>query len=324
MVARRGARTSTRGTPFVRNYKDEEWREPSEGYNGPEPQKGLYPMTLVRVEPHQTEAGNDSIHWQFQATEDAVHANGDEYAGWIGHAYTNDEGAKFREQEIMVALGAIRPNGQYKGTLEALLKKYGNVVVLGRVIREKYIPEGETDGEWRAKLRTVIKSRDNVPGKKRPLDEDGDYDDDVEVDEDVEEEAPVAPPKRARRGKAAPEPEPEEVEEDEDAEEAGDDEEYDPDELFEDLSEMTLVALKKRAKEEFDFTTAELRGKTAEDIIAEIFEALELELPEDEAEEEVEEEPEPPKRSARTRTTTKAKPTRARAAKKGGDQDPPF
>jgi len=308
----------SRGTSFVRNYKETEWREPGEGYTGEEPMKGLYPMRLVGVEPHESAEGNASTHWTFQCTAEAIGKNGDSYEGWRGHKYTNDEGAAFIEQQILVALGAIRPNGTIKTTLEELVRKYGKVTVLGRVVRERYIPE-DGEPEWRAKLATVLKNRDAPRGTG------SDDDDEDEADEEVEEAPPTTRTSRRASRKPAPASaaDPEEDEEDEE-EDDQEEEPYDLDELGEELEGLTPVQLKKRAREEFGFTTAQLRGVAAEDIIEQILDKVEAE--QDGEDEEEEPEPEPPKRSkARAATATKSAASgRKRASTPTADDEPPF
>lgn len=313
-----------RGTPFKRNYSDTEWREPGEGYNGPEPQKGLYPFTLVDVREHESSAGNDSIHWTFEATADAE-KNDENYAGWRGHIYTNDEGAKFKEQQVLVALGAIKPNGSYSGTLEGLLKKYGKVVVMGRVIRERYTPDDGGEGEWRAKLTTILRPRADTPGAKtsrQAVDDEEEY-----TDEEVEERTTRAKTSARRRGRPAQEPEPEEVDEETEEE----DEEARLDALQEELEGMSLVALKKLAKEEYELSAADLRGLDKDDVIEKIMDIEQDEDAEEEPEEDEEEEepPPPPKRSA---TNARAKgpsrssrsSSRTRSSRTKNDDEPPF
>lgn len=312
-----------RGTRLRRDYSKTEWREPGEGYDGEEPTKGLYPLMLVDVAEHTSGEGNDSVHWTFQMTEEAVGKNGDSYTGWRGHIYTNDEGALWKEQQIMVALGAIKPNGSYNGTLEALLKKYGKVVITGRVVRERYIPDDGGEGEWRAKLVTIMKSReDGSPARGRNRD-----DEDVDnIDEDEVEEKPT---RRSRR-KADPEPEPTlvEVEEEEEPEE-----EYDLQELEKELESTSLVALKKRAREEFGHPVSKLRGLDKDDIIILILDTLEESEEEEDPEEVEEEEPEPPKRTrggragavkSSSRTTSSGRISARRGKANDEEDEPPF
>lgn len=276
-----------------RSYKDQEWREPGEGYNGEEPQKGLYPMKLVNVEEHVTQNGDESIHWVFEMTADAGRGN-DSYEGWRGHIYTNDNSTAWKEQQVLVALGAIQPRGSINMTLDALLKKFGKVTVMGRVLREKYIPEdGDGEGEWKAKLQSVLKSRDAVGPKRKGRDADDDDEDEPFVSEEDEDDEEEAPPKRSTRSRRKAEPEPEEDEEEDEEE---DDEEVDPDELAEELEALSLAALKKRAREEYSVKV--VRGMDADAIIDAILETLE-DQDDDEDDEEEEEEPEPPKRGRR-------------------------
>jgi hypothetical protein len=306
------ATRSTRGTPFNRDYREEEYREPGEGYDGPTPHKGLYPFVLERVALHTSQDGNEGVKWTFRATEDAESKDGKEsYEGFRGFLYTNEEGAFWKEQQIMVAIGAIKPNGVYKGTLEALNKKYAETLVTGRVIRERYIPE-DGEPEWVAKLTTVMKPRDTTETtpRRRTAKADDDLDDTADdVDEDVEEEETPRASSR-RRAKPAPEPEPEDDEA----------EVYDLDELAEELEGLTLVALKKRAKEEFGFTTGQLRGLDTEDLIEKILDVVE----EEQGAEDEEPEPEPPAKRARGRASTAKAGSRAKRSRDDTDQDPPF
>jgi hypothetical protein len=292
-------------TRFQRDYSGTEWREPGEGYDGPVPQKGLYPFTLERVQEHESKEGNESLKWTFVIDDAATSKDGTEsYAGFRGYIYTNDEGALWKEQQIMVALGAIKPGGQYKGTLEGLMKKYGKVPVVGRLVRERYIPE-DGEPEWTAKLTSVMRPRTSVPT--------GAQDDEEEIDDEDDERPARSSASRARH--SAPEPEP------------ADDEELDLDELAEELEGLSVVALKKRAKDEFSIPAATLRGMDKEDIIEAIMESLEEGSDEPEPEEE---EPEPPKRSARARASSRDRSasssrTSARGRKKDDEElDPPF
>lgn len=324
MATRRG---STKGTPYKRDFRNEEYREPGEGYQGEEPTKGIYPAVLVSVQEHTSQNDTESLHWIFELTEDAIGKNGDSYAGWRGHVYTNDEAAAWKEQQILVGLGLMKPNGTISTTLEQMAKKAKPCKV--RIDRERYIPD-DGDPEWRAKIGSVMMDRDGGATKsKRSKDEDvdeEDYDDEPEdVDEDEEEEPePPARSRRASRSRKA-EPEPEEDEEEE-AEEPEDEEEeaVDPDELAEELEGLSLAALKKRAREEYGVKIT--RGMTADDIIDAVLEGLEAEDADDEPEEE--EEPEPPKRGRSSRsakTAAKATPSRSRrGSKKAEDDEPPF
>lgn len=303
--------TRTKGTRFERDYSEEEYREPGEGYNGEEPTKGLYPFRLVDLREHTSQSDNESLHWTFEMTEDAVGKNGDSYAGWRGHLYTNDDAALWKEQQIMVALRLIKPRGKYRGTLESVLQKGSKVIVMGRVIRERYIPDDGGEGEWRAKLTSVMIPKTTTASGARA------DDDDVDDEEEDEEPAPRRS-SRTRRTPAAPEPEPDENEDEEEDDEESEEETgegYDLDQLEEELGGLTLVQLKKRAKEEFGFTASGLRGMKADDLIEAILEKVDTEQADDE---EPEEEPEPPRRASRAKTA----PPKTRGRR--GSDDPPF
>lgn len=307
---------ATRGTRVERDYSQEEYREPGEGYTGEEPLKGIYPFRLVSVQEHTSKEDTESWHWIFEAQDDAVGKNGDEYAGWRGHIYTNDSTTLWKEQQIMVALGLIKPKGKYKGTLEQIQAKGQKTPVNGYVIRERYIPDDGGEGEWRAKLVSVMMPKDGTAKRTRSDDEEDAYDD-LQEAEAEETPAPTRSSRRRSTAAAAPDPEPDEEEEEEDDDDGPDEELYDLDELGEELEALTLVALKKRAKEEWGFTTASVRGMSAEDLVEKILDKVEdMQGAE---EEEPEPEPAPPKRAARTGKA--AAKTRRRS---GSDEEPPF
>lgn len=125
---------------FSRDYGDVEYREPGEGYSGEEPTPGLYPAKLVSADEHESKNGNGS-QWVFELTD------GD-YEGWRGWVYTDDEGAAWKEQQILVATGLMEPNGDIDMTYEQIVKKAKPVRV--RVRNEKY------EGERKGKIRTVL------------------------------------------------------------------------------------------------------------------------------------------------------------------------
>jgi hypothetical protein len=126
------------------------------------------------------------------------------------------------------------------------------------------VPEGE-EAVWKAESNDIIPGW--KPKGKTAVVEDDDVEDEYEDEEEVEveEEAPTAKPASRRRApaKAAPAPEPdpepededEEVEEDEDddAEEEGDDDQV----SYDKASKLTLVELKKLAKE-YEYEDSEL------------------------------------------------------------------
>lgn len=114
------------------------------GYEGEQPKPGIYPAKLVTCEEHTPAGGgDDGTHWVFELTEEA----GD-YAGWRGHVYTNSNGALWKQDQVLVALGLQEPGGQFSGTHEGIVKKAGPVRV--KTNMETY------EEEKRAKIRTVL------------------------------------------------------------------------------------------------------------------------------------------------------------------------
>jgi hypothetical protein len=114
------------------------------GYEGEQPKPGVYPAKLVICEEHTSQSSDqEGTHWVFELTEDAG-----PYAGWRGHTYTNDAGALWKQDQILVALGLQQPGGRFEGTHEGIVKKGGPVRV--RTNLETY------DEEKRAKIRTVL------------------------------------------------------------------------------------------------------------------------------------------------------------------------
>jgi hypothetical protein len=321
-----GTRGDTGGGSLNRDYGDDDYREPGEGYNGPTPKKGLYPAKLVSINEH-TKQGDDepsSIRWGFELIGGtSPDDDGEEKSveGFRDYQYTNDDTTLWREHQIAVALGLIKPNGKLKMTFKQILDKAKPCTV--RIIRERYVPEDGGDPEWRAKIAAVLAARAETAGKatsrRRAKDEDAtDVFDGDEDGDDEEEETP--PPRRSRsRKKAEPEPEPEPEDEDEEDEEEGDEDDWpeDPDELAAALEELSLAELKTTAKEDFGVTVK--RGMKADAIVDAILDTLDAEE-EDEEDEEPEEEPEPPKRRSRAGTAK----TAAKGRTKRGSQDPPF
>lgn len=113
------------------------------GYDGEQPKPGTYPAKLVICEEHTTQNDTEATHWVFELTEDAG-----PYAGWRGHVYTNDEGALWKQDQVLVALGLQQPGGSYEGTHEKIVKQGGPVRV--KTNMETY------EEEKRAKIRTVL------------------------------------------------------------------------------------------------------------------------------------------------------------------------
>lgn len=310
------------GGRLNRDYSGEEYREPGEGYNGPTPKKGLYPGKLVTINDHESKDGNESVRWGFEITGGtSPDDNGDEVsvAGFRDYQYTNDDTTLWREQQIAVALGLVKPNGKLNATYAAILKKAKPCTL--RIIRERYIPEDGGDPEWRAKIAAVLAARDLGATKtaRRPKDEDTeDVFDDEEPDAD-EDEAEEDPPTRARRSTTRSRRKAEVVDDDvadEDADEPDDEEDedeeepYDPNVLAAELEDLSLVALKKRAREEFGVKIT--RGMVTDDIIEAILDTL------DEDDEEPEEEPPPPPKRSRAAAKTSTQ------RKRGSSEPPPF
>lgn len=304
---RRSSAASEEGR-LNRDYSDEEYREPGEGYNGEQPTKGLYTCELIGISDHTKQDDPDakSVKWMFRLVEGSENKHGDDVSGFVDAIYTTENTA-WREQQILVATGVIKPKGKVNLPYEGIVKKAKPCTV--RMGVERYIPE-DGDPEWRGRMQAFLPPKDATSTRRRRKDEDepveGVFDDEQDGDEDEEDE-PEEPPARARRSsRRKAEPEPEEEDEDE-----GDEEEpYDPDELAAELEDLSLAALKKRAREEFGVKIA--RGMDADAIIDAVLDTLD-----DDEEEEEEEPPPPPKRASRTKTTTRRKT-------RGSSEDPPF
>jgi hypothetical protein len=319
--SRRTAREEPTGGRLNRDYSEEEYREPSEGYQGPEPTRGLYTCKLIDLKDHTTQDGNESTKWLFQLVEGSETKEGDDVSGWYDSQYTTENTA-WREQQMLVALGVIKPNGKVNLSYEAILKKAKPCTV--RVGTERYIDD-DGNATNRGRMQAFLPLRDTAPKRRNAKDEDATDVFDDEEDGDDEEEEPEPPRRttsRSRRRAAEPEPEPDD--------EPGEDEEedYDPDELAAELEDLTLVQLKKRARDEFGIKIK--RGDDQESIINAILDEIDPPDPTDqdeedeEPEDEPEEEPEPPKRRARgasAKAGAGGTTTRRRASK---SQEPPF
>lgn len=229
MARRTTKKAVTPETGINGSFDDTEYKESSGGYDGPPPPVGLYPGKLTSVGQHTT--SDDSIVWTFDITEG-------KYQGWRGWIYTNMSSAKWKTQDILVALGLIEPNGEINQTYEQIMQEAQPVRL--RVIAEEY------GGDLVPKLRTVLKA--GKPVESVPDEEDDEEDEDFKK----EEKKPAA-----RRSRAAkkPDPEPEPEDEGEDEEEG---EGLDLDALEEELEDMDLKGLKAKAKE-FGLSRAEIR-----------------------------------------------------------------
>lgn len=301
-----------------RDYGDEEYREPGEGYNGEEPTKGLYTCELVRITDHTSQDDNESVKWLFRLADGSENKHGDDVSGWMDSQYTTENTA-WKEQQMLVALGVIKPGGKVNLTYDGIVKKAKQCTV--RVGVERVIDD-DGEGTWRGRMQAFLPLRESTgkssTASKRRARDDEDAEDVFEDEpegEDDEEETP--PPRRSRsRRQAEPEPEPEEDEGDEE----GEDEDWpeDPDELAAALEELSLTELKKVAKDDFGVTPK--RGQKADAIIDAILDTLDEDGGDEDEEDEPEEEPEPPKRTRRAASKGTSTGTR----RKRGSQDPPF
>lgn len=237
-VAARAARATrakkvTHETGISGNFDDTEYREKSAGYDGPEPTPGLYKAKLTSVGQHTTT--EDSIVWTFDITEG-------KYAGWRGWVYTNMSTAKFKTQDILVALGIMEPEGEINATFEEIMKKAQPLRI--RVISEPY------EDEKRAKVRSFLKIDPNAATSDE--DNDGDApEQDPDFDDGPQEKAPAT-----RRGRRAAAPEPEAEPDTADA--------LDIDALEEELEGLSSAELKKKARE-FGLTRQEMKDLEDDD-----------------------------------------------------------
>jgi len=240
------------------SYDDVEHREKDfEPYDGPDPKPGLYPGKLSKVGQHTT--SDDAVVWIFTI-------DGGQYDGWPGWVYTNGSTAKWKQEQILVALGLMEEGGSVNLTYEQILKKAGPVRL--RVQNEEY------NDELRPKIRTVLKAASATVASEPEEEED-------EPDEDFDD-APKATRAQRRKGKAEPEPEPEDDDEEEDeAEEPASDEARE--EREEELEELSAAELKAILKGDHGLKLAAYKGKT-EDELREMI--LELEFPADADEDE--------------------------------------
>jgi hypothetical protein len=332
-TSRRSARSQESAEGRLnRDYGDEEYREPGEGYDGEEPTKGLYTCELVRISDHTSQDGNESVKWLFRLADGSENKHGDDVSGWMDSQYTTENTA-WKEQQMLVALGVIKPGGKVNLPYDGIVKKAKPCTV--RVGTERVIDD-DGEGHWRGRMQAFLPLRDATAAKRGPSKRSRDDEDAEDVfegdeDEDAEDEE-EPPPARGRRStsrsrrRAEPEDEPEDEDEEGDEEdEEGEEEDYDPDALAAELEDLSLAALKKRAKDEFGVTIK--RGMKADDIIDAILDTLEEgDEAEEDAEDEAEEEesPPPPKRASRTRSAKpNSRPTTTRR-KRGSSDDPPF
>jgi hypothetical protein len=316
---RRSSAAESGGGKLNRDYSGEDYREPGEGYNGEQPTKGLYTATLFEVKDHTSGEGNESVRWGFRLVDGSENKHGDDVSGWPDFIYTNENTA-WKEQQMLVALGVIKPGGKVNLSYDGIVKKAKPCTV--RVGTERYVPEDGGDPEWRGRMQAFLPLRDQATatrGKsRRAKDEDEPAEDVFEDEDEGDEEEETPPPARSRSRRKAAEPEPEDEDEEDEEGDEDEEEDYDPDALAAELADLSLVALKKRAREEFGVKIA--RGMDSEDIIEAVLDTLD-EDEEDEDEPEEEEPPPPPKRASRSRAG--AKPATRRKAR-GSSEDPPF
>jgi hypothetical protein len=208
------------------DYSDVEVKEGM--YDGEPPTPGLYKGVLSSVGQHTT--SDDAVVWTFDITDG-------KYAGWRGWVYTNNTTAKWKQQDILVALGLMEVGGSCSLSYEEIMRKAAPVRL--RVISEPY---GE---EMRPKVRTVMAAAEAADVAEDDDDNDPDFQDE-----------PVKPTRAQGRKAKDPEPEPDPDEDDGD----GDEEDEELAELREELDGLTLVKLKARAKADYDATVADLKG----------------------------------------------------------------
>lgn len=238
------------------SYDDIERKERDfEPYDGPEPKPGLYAGQLAKVGQHTT--SDDAVVWIFTI-------DGGQYDGWPGWMYTNGSTTKWKQEQILVALGLMEEGGTINLTFEQIMKKAGPVRL--RIQNEEY------NDEMRPKISRVLKAASDV-APAADADED-------EPDEDFDDN-PKPTRAQQRKGKTPPEPEPEDDEDDDDAEEARE-------ERAEELEELDAAALKKILKTDHGLKLADYKGKDEEALVEMI---LDLEFPaaEDDAEEDQDE-----------------------------------
>lgn len=142
----------------------DDYEEGTGGYDGEEPKKGIYPGRLVALNEHTSGEGNESLRWVFEISE------GD-YKGWRGYVYSNMSSAKWKTQEMTLAIAggskkkmSLKPGSEGKrqeGEDSPTVKKAKPVRI--RVINEMY------EEERKGRIRNIL------PGKgKADSDSSGD------------------------------------------------------------------------------------------------------------------------------------------------------
>lgn len=144
----------------------DDYEERTGGYDGEEPKKGIYPGRLVSLNEHTSGAGNESLQWVYEITE------GD-YKGWRGWVYSNMDSAKWKTQEMVVAISggakkavSLKPGAagdREEGQNNATVKKAKPVRL--RIISEMY--EGEPKGRIRNVLPADASTGSSEDGEKK-------------------------------------------------------------------------------------------------------------------------------------------------------------
>lgn len=273
-------------------------------YEGEQPKPGLYPGKLVSVEQHTT--SDDSIHWVFDITSG-------QFKGWRGHLYSNMSSAKFKTEQCLVGLGVIEEGGTINHTFDQIMKKakpcrlrtvfeeYNDEqrAKISRVMVASADAEPDEDDDEPDEDFDDDPKPSRARGRKKPEpepedDEDEAEDEPAEDDERAErllelEELSLADLKKEAkaagfalkdyRGKDSVEiatmildKEYPGAEDDEEGDDEG--EELDLEALEEELSELSLADLKKKAKE-YGLALKDYKGKDEEGVIELILDKLE-------------------------------------------------
>lgn len=169
------------------------------------------------------------------------------------------------------AADVVHENVEDGGKVKTIGGRKPEGVRAGMTFQRKKDTRNAIEGEetpWMAESADIIpgwKPKSKVEAEdeaEEPVDDDIDDEEDYEDDEDVEEEdepveeEPPAKPVSRRRAKPAPEPEPE-PEDDEPEDEDSDDEDESEGVSYEDAAKMSLVELKKLAKQ-YEYEDSEL------------------------------------------------------------------
>lgn len=304
-AARGGKKTITPETGISGSFNDTEYKEQGGGYDGPPPPRGLYPAKLTSVGAHTT--SDTSIVWTFDITSG-------KYAGWRGWVYSDMDNSKWKTQNILVALGVIEPEGEINKTYEQIMKEAEDCRI--QIITEDYQDElrpkvknvltasattadsdaededgdDEPDEDFDDKKKPARRTRKAAPEPEAEEEEEPEEGDGARDDREEElSELSLADLKKAAkeagftlkdyRGK------------DEEAlvalilekefpggEEAEGEDGIDLDALEEELEDMKLPELKKKAKE-FGATLADMKGLDEEELIDLILEKAEEQNP---------------------------------------------